>query len=239
MRAGNDGANRKQGGKVHMAIDTLDRLLVLHVTATDAQDQAQVEHLAQQVQAATEESVTPAFVDQGYTGGTACPTGRRTLDAARSGQAAAGQKGLCAVVPAPGRRAPLRVGGPLSPPGAGLGTTAHGARWDSFRGVCPPQAETIRHVADPKYIARSRPPGVNAGAHAQSCPRADLRRSRRASWESDRLRTPADPLQRLSASPGPSSPDPVRRRWRCSSKPHRRQAPWPPRRRRRSQLPRR
>lgn len=68
MRAGNDGANRKQGGKVHMAIDTLDRLLVLHVTATDAQDQAQVEHLAQQVQAATEESVTPAFVDQGYTG---------------------------------------------------------------------------------------------------------------------------------------------------------------------------
>ena len=67
-RAGYDGAKRKKGSKVHMAVDTLGHLLALHVTAADEQDRAQVERLAQQVQAATEESVTLAFVDQGYTG---------------------------------------------------------------------------------------------------------------------------------------------------------------------------
>ena len=67
-RTGYDGAKRKKGSKVHMAVDTLGHLLALHVTAADEQDRAQVKRLAQQVQAATEESVTLAFVDQGYTG---------------------------------------------------------------------------------------------------------------------------------------------------------------------------
>ena len=67
-RAGDDGAKRKRGSKVQMAVDPLGHLLALHVTAADAQDRAQVERLAQQVQAATEESVTLAFVDPGYTG---------------------------------------------------------------------------------------------------------------------------------------------------------------------------
>ena len=67
-RTGYDGAKRKKGSKVHMAVDTLGHLLALHVTAADEQDRAQVKRLAQQVQEATEESVTLAFVDQGYTG---------------------------------------------------------------------------------------------------------------------------------------------------------------------------
>jgi transposase len=67
-RAGYDGAKRKRGSKVHMAVDTLGHLLGLHVTAADAQDRAQVAQLAAQVQAVTGASVEVAFADQGYTG---------------------------------------------------------------------------------------------------------------------------------------------------------------------------
>ena len=67
-RAGYDGAKRKQGSKLPMAVDTLGRLLALHVTPANADDRAQVERLAKTVQAATSDSVEVAFVDQGYTG---------------------------------------------------------------------------------------------------------------------------------------------------------------------------
>ena len=76
-RAGYDGAKRKKGSKVHMAVDTLGHLLALHVTPANEQDRAQVERLAQQVQDATEESVTLAFVDQGYTGADAAQQAAR------------------------------------------------------------------------------------------------------------------------------------------------------------------
>ena len=68
VRAGYDGAKRKKGSKVHLAMDTLGHLLALHVTAANEQDRDQVERLAQQIQATTGESVEVAFVDQGYTG---------------------------------------------------------------------------------------------------------------------------------------------------------------------------
>jgi transposase len=67
-RAGYDGAKRRKGSKVHAAVDTLGHLLALHVTPADAQDRAQVAHLAAAVQEATGESVELAYVDQGYTG---------------------------------------------------------------------------------------------------------------------------------------------------------------------------
>jgi transposase len=67
-RAGYDGAKRKKGSKVHAAVDTLGQLLALHVTPANEQDRAQVAQLAQQVQAATGETIEVAFVDQGYTG---------------------------------------------------------------------------------------------------------------------------------------------------------------------------
>ena len=67
-RAGYDGAKRKKGSKVHAAVDTLGQLLALYVTPANEQDRAQVRQLAQQVQAATGETVAVAFVDQGYTG---------------------------------------------------------------------------------------------------------------------------------------------------------------------------
>ena len=67
-RAGYDGAKRKRGSKVHVAVDTLGHLLALHVTAADQQDRAQVRRLARRLQAATGDTVQLAFVDQGYTG---------------------------------------------------------------------------------------------------------------------------------------------------------------------------
>lgn len=67
-RAGYDGAKRKKGSKVHMAVDTLGHLLALHVTPADEQDRAQVGDLAKQVQQETGDSVEIAYVDQGYTG---------------------------------------------------------------------------------------------------------------------------------------------------------------------------
>lgn len=67
-RAGYDGAKRRNGSKVHLAVDTLGHLLTLHVTAADEQDRAQVDRLAQAVQEETRNTVKVAFVDQGYTG---------------------------------------------------------------------------------------------------------------------------------------------------------------------------
>lgn len=67
-RAGYDGAKRRKGSKVHLAVDTLGHLLSLHVTPASEQDRAQVGQLAQAVQEVTDHSVELAFVDAGYTG---------------------------------------------------------------------------------------------------------------------------------------------------------------------------
>lgn len=67
-RGGYDGAKRKKGSKVHLAVDTLGHLLALLVTPANEQDREQVQALAQAVQEATGQSVQVAFVDQGYTG---------------------------------------------------------------------------------------------------------------------------------------------------------------------------
>ena len=67
-RAGYDGAKRKRGSKVHMAVDTLGHLLALHVTPADAGDRTAVGRLAADIQDATGDSVRLAYVDQGYTG---------------------------------------------------------------------------------------------------------------------------------------------------------------------------
>jgi transposase len=67
-RAGYDGAKRKKGSKVHVAVDTLGQLLALHVTPANVAERSQVGQLADAVQAVTGQSVQIAFVDQGYTG---------------------------------------------------------------------------------------------------------------------------------------------------------------------------
>lgn len=67
-RAGYDGAKKKKGSKVHVAVDTLGNLLALKVTAANEQERAQVSELARKVQEVTGGTVEVAFVDQGYTG---------------------------------------------------------------------------------------------------------------------------------------------------------------------------
>lgn len=67
-RAGYDGYKRRKGSKVHMAVDTLGHLLALKVTAANEQERSQVAELAAAVQEATGQTVTLAYVDQGYTG---------------------------------------------------------------------------------------------------------------------------------------------------------------------------
>ena len=76
-RAGYDGAKRKRGSKLHLAVDTLGHLLALHVTKASADDRAEVGRLAEAVQEATGDSVRLAYVDQGY-------TGKRTVKAAQA-----------------------------------------------------------------------------------------------------------------------------------------------------------
>jgi transposase len=67
-RAGYDGAKRRRGSKVHMAVDTLGQLLALRVTPANEDDRAQVGEVVQAVQALTGDKVELAYVDQGYTG---------------------------------------------------------------------------------------------------------------------------------------------------------------------------
>jgi transposase len=67
-RAGYDGAKRRKGSKVHIAVDTLGHLMALKVTAADQGDRTQVAALAEQIQQVTGNTVELAYVDQGYTG---------------------------------------------------------------------------------------------------------------------------------------------------------------------------
>ncbi len=75
-RAGYDGAKRKRGSKLHMAVDTLGHLLALHVTPANVDDRAEVGRLANAVQEATGETLELIYVDQGYTGENAAEAAR-------------------------------------------------------------------------------------------------------------------------------------------------------------------
>jgi len=67
-RAGYDGAKKKKGSKVHMAVDSLGLLLTLHVSPANEDDRAHVEFLCENVQKATDGNVKIAWADQGYDG---------------------------------------------------------------------------------------------------------------------------------------------------------------------------
>ena len=67
-RAGYDGHKKRNGSKIHLAVDTLGHLRALLVTPADSGDREQVAALAAAVQEATGQTVELAFVDQGYTG---------------------------------------------------------------------------------------------------------------------------------------------------------------------------
>lgn len=77
-RAGFDGAKKKNGTKVHAAVDTLGNLLALAITAANEQDRAQVAALAEHVQQVTGATVELAYADQGYTGAAAAEAAQQS-----------------------------------------------------------------------------------------------------------------------------------------------------------------
>ncbi len=67
-RAGYDGHKKKNGSKIHVAVDSLGYLLGIVVTPANEQERSQVAELSRQVQEVTGKNVKLAWVDQGYTG---------------------------------------------------------------------------------------------------------------------------------------------------------------------------
>ena len=67
-RAGYDGAKRKKGSKLHIAVDTLGHLLALRVTPANVDERVALEGLLRTAQAVTDNAVEVAFADQGYEG---------------------------------------------------------------------------------------------------------------------------------------------------------------------------
>lgn len=67
-RAGEDGAKRRRGSPVPLAVDILGPLAAAHVTAANEQDRSQDRALAEKVQEVTGDAVAIACVDQGYPG---------------------------------------------------------------------------------------------------------------------------------------------------------------------------
>ena len=114
-RAGYDGAKRRRGSKVHLAVDTLGQVLALPVTPAHEQDRMQVKTLVEQIPGVTGDRVEVAFVDlRIYCRAT--PTGcRRARDQTGGDQATGDEEGLRPAASALGSRAQYRMGRSLSP----------------------------------------------------------------------------------------------------------------------------
>jgi len=145
-RAGYDGAKRRRGSKVHMAVDTLGQLLALRVTPASEDDRAQVGEVVQAVQALTGDKVELAYVDQGYTGSSGRGGRRPTRREVGGGQTAAGQAGLCAFAAPVGGGALLWLDGAVSALGARLRAAAHDLGRAAFYRLCLPVGGS-RHFA--------------------------------------------------------------------------------------------
>jgi len=114
-RAGYDGAKKKKGSKVHLAVDAPGNVLALTVTAANEQERAQVAELTARVQAVTGRTAEVAFVDQGYTGGGGRGPGEGERHSTGGGQTYGSQEGVRAAAAAVGGRADVRLAGPLPP----------------------------------------------------------------------------------------------------------------------------
>ena len=137
-RAGYDGYKRKKGSKVHVAVDTLGHLLALVVTPANAQQRAQVETLAQQVQAVTAQNVELAYVDQGYTGKKSGAGGCRPWHPPGGGQTRRGQARLCPATTPLGGGTILCLAGQIPAAFPRLRTPSHYPRQDALAGFCLP-----------------------------------------------------------------------------------------------------
>ena len=119
-RAGYDGYKKKNGSKVHIAVDTLGNLLALKATAASEQERAQVADLARQVQEQTNGAVEIAWVDQGYTGKKpAAAAAAHEIELVVVKREGSEERFRAAAAPL-GGRTNLRLAGPVSPPGTRL-----------------------------------------------------------------------------------------------------------------------
>lgn len=66
QRAIYDGYKRRDGSKVHIAVNTLGHMLPVQMMLANEQERAQVGTMARKVQHVTGQAVKPAFVGQGY-----------------------------------------------------------------------------------------------------------------------------------------------------------------------------
>jgi|SRR5271168_490898 len=124
-RAGYDGARRRKGSKVHIAVDTLGHLLALTVTPADQGDREQVAALAEELAAGDRGHGRTGLCRPGLHWPQRCPSRPTTWPAARSGQAPHGKTRLRADATPLGRRAQLRLGGEVPPPCPRLRTARH------------------------------------------------------------------------------------------------------------------
>lgn len=74
-----DGAKRRKGSKVHIAVDTLGYLLALHVTPANEQNRAQVGELVEAAQEATSESLELPTRTRGTPASRRRPRPKRTV----------------------------------------------------------------------------------------------------------------------------------------------------------------
>ena len=152
-RAGYDGAKRKRGSKVHMAVDTLGHLLALHVTPADVGDRTAVKRLA------PTSKMRPATASSWPTSTKATPVRRppvpqrpRALRCTSS--SCPKQSEVRAAAAALGGGTVLRVGHPLPPVGQGLRALRGNPRWLPRRRVRRIHAQAGRKP-DAKYITPS------------------------------------------------------------------------------------
>src|SRR5579872_6647961 len=112
-RAGYDGAKRKRGSRLHMAVDTLGHLLALHVTPANVDDRAEVGKLADAVQEATGETGGVDLCRSGLHRGEARRSRANAWDRTLCGQARRGEERVCPSTKTLGRRTILRLDDPM------------------------------------------------------------------------------------------------------------------------------
>ena len=119
-RAGYDGAKRRKGSKIHLAVDTLGHLLALHVTPAVQQDRApgRAAGGSRATGHGRERRISLCRSGLCRRGSRASrPTARHPTG---SGEVAGSQEGVCAAAPTLGGGAFLRLGFPVPASGARL-----------------------------------------------------------------------------------------------------------------------
>ena len=103
-----------------MAVDTLGHLLALHVTPANVDDRAEIGRLTDAIQEATGESVTLAYVDQGYTGETAAEAAKQRGIALEVVKLPEAKRGFVLLPRRWWSTGALRMGDPMQETGQGL-----------------------------------------------------------------------------------------------------------------------